>query len=81
MPIYVYKSTGKGCEHCSDGFEELQGFHDEALTKCPRCEGEVEKIPASFGLGKGNVLSDSNLKEHGFSKLKRNDEGGYRQEV
>lgn len=81
MPIYVYKAVGEGCEHCRDGVEVLHGFHDEALKECPHCGAEVEKVPASFRAGKSNVLSNSSLKEHGFTKLKRSDEGGYHKEV
>ncbi len=81
MPIYVYRATAGGCEHCRDGFEVLQGLHEQPLSKCPRCGARVEKVLAGFRAGKGNVLSDSKLREHGFTKLRRTDEGGYRREV
>ena len=81
MPIYVYQATGEGCEHCRAGFELLQALSEEALTQCPQCGGEVSRVPGVFSAGKGGVLSDSNLRNHGFQKLKRDDSGGYRREV
>ncbi len=81
MPLYVYQATGEGCEHCRDGFEALQGMSETPLERCPRCGAEVRKVPVSFSAGKGNVLSDGNLRSHGFQKLRRTDEGGYRREV
>jgi putative FmdB family regulatory protein len=81
LPIYVYRSTEEGCEKCSEGWEELQAADAAPIQKCPRCGAAVEKVPSVFSAGKGDVLSDSNLKDHGFQKLKRNEEGGYRREV
>ena len=81
MPIYVYQAFEGGCEHCRDGVELLQASDDPPAKECPRCGCKVEKVPATFRAGKGNVLRDSNLKEHGFSKLRRTDEGGYVKEV
>jgi len=38
------------------------------LTKCPRCGGKVKKIPAPCS-GFTPLLSDSNLRDKGFTKL------------
>jgi len=81
MPIYVYRAVEGGCEHCRDGFELLQASDDPPPKKCPRCGCKVEKVPASFRTGKGSVLTNRSLKDHGFSKLRRTDEGGYEKEV
>lgn len=81
MPIYVYQAVEDGCEKCTEGWEELQDADADPVERCPRCGAAVRKVPASFSAGKGDLLSKSNLKEHGFQKLKRTDEGGYRREV
>ena len=38
MPTYVYE-----CEKCGE-FEEQQSIKDSALTRCPRCGGEVRRV-------------------------------------
>lgn len=35
MPLYVYQ-----CDDCEIYFEEVQGYHDDPLTVCPKCEQE-----------------------------------------
>ena len=81
MPIYVYKATGEGCEHCADGLECMQSISAEPLEVCPACGGKVQRVPVPFSAGRGNLLADSNLKSHGFQKLRRNDDGGFTREV
>ena len=39
MPIYEYE-----CSHCHFKFERKQGFHDEPLTVCPKCQGEAQRV-------------------------------------
>ena len=38
------------------------------LTKCPKCGGKVKKIPARCH-SYTNILSNSNLRDKGFTKL------------
>lgn len=80
MPLYVYQSDGGGCERCYEGFEVLEGMEDSPLAECPQCGDAIQRVPSSFNAGRGDVLSDSNLREHGFSKL-RNTEDGLHREV
>jgi len=86
MPTYCYqaKDAGKSCTLCKEGFEIKQSMKDEALEKCPECGAPVGRIITSVGIrtsasGK-SLLSDKSLKEHGFSKLVR-EEKGYRKVV
>ncbi len=57
MPTYVYE-----CDSCEHRFEERQGFHDDLLTDCPRCEGLVRRVfmpaPIIFK-GSGFYVTDS----------------------
>jgi len=81
MPIYEYTSSEEGCEHCSDGFEVFQQMDAEPLAKCPECGQPVDKLISSFGTGRDDLLSNRNLKQHGFSKLRKTNDGTYEQEV
>ncbi|MFC1744410.1 FmdB family zinc ribbon protein [Candidatus Riflebacteria bacterium] len=81
MPIYEYqcKSEAESCEYCIKPFEVFQKMKDPPVEICPRCANEVSKNVSSFGFNtKKNVkkmLSDENLKAHGFSKF-ANEGGG-----
>ena len=81
MPIYEYAPVEDGCDHCSGGFEVFQSMEEGRLSQCPECGGAVEKKISSFGKGRDDMLSDRNLKEHGFSKLRKTNDGTYEQEV
>ncbi len=76
MPIYQYKTTEKGCSCCRDGFEIMQSMKDKPLSCCPKCKGPVKKIPASVS-GGVPTLSNSNLRDKGFTKLVKRGDGTY----
>ena len=68
MPIYQYKADGKGCNHCRNGLEKMQLMRAKPLSKCPHCGGKVKKIPSPCS-GYTPLLSNSNLRDKGFTKL------------
>ena len=76
MPIYCYKAKEKGCPHCEKGFEQLQSMNDAPLKKCPQCGAPVRKVPAKFS-GGAPMLSNSNLRNKGFTKLVNKGDGSY----
>ena len=39
MPIYEYE-----CGLCHLHFERKQGFDDEPLTICPKCQGQAQRV-------------------------------------
>ncbi len=82
MPIYEYRKRegAAGCPNCERGFEERQSMADTALTVCPECGGAVERVISAPSIGKSTktLLSDSNLKAHGFHRLVKEDKGRYR---
>ena len=82
MPTYVYrrKATERGCARCTEGFEAVQSMKDAALEKCPECGGAVERVISAPAIGKStrSLLSDRNLKRHGFQRLVKEDKGRYR---
>lgn len=57
MPTYSYI-----CKACAHAFEILQSFSDQALTRCPKCEGELRKQFGNLGVsfkGSGFYRTDS----------------------
>lgn len=79
MPIreYVCKDASRSCNHCRDGFEQIEKIGDPPLSACPACSAPVErKISApTFGKIKSNL--DDRAKAAGFHKLKRLGQGEY----
>ncbi len=57
MPTYEYL-----CRSCEEHLEAVQGFHEEPLTTCPACGGELRKVFGSVGIvfkGSGFYKTDS----------------------
>ena len=83
MPTYCYQMTGEtGCDRCRDGFEVVQSIKDSALETCPHCEGPIRRVlQAPFintrPSGK-TLLTDRNLKRHGFTRLVNEGDGKIR---
>lgn len=48
MPTYEYE-----CRECGHVFDRFQKMSEDALTRCPRCGGEVER---KIGAGGGIIL-------------------------
>jgi putative FmdB family regulatory protein len=84
MPIYEYqaKAPPAGCEQCRERFEIRQSIHDEPLTRCPNCGRPIERLISRCGIStqtrEKSVLSDKNLKRHGFTKLVNEGGGKFR---
>jgi putative FmdB family regulatory protein len=57
VPIYEYE-----CNSCHYRFEEKQGFHDEPVAICPKCQGPVRRVlhaaPVIFK-GSGFYVTDN----------------------
>ena len=57
MPTYEY-----ACTKCGHQFEAFQSFSEDALTQCPECKGEVQKVYSNVGVvfkGTGFYKTDS----------------------
>jgi putative FmdB family regulatory protein len=52
VPTYEYE-----CDACDHHFEELQGFSDEPLKKCPKCK--KPKLRRLFGTGAAVLFKGS----------------------
>jgi putative FmdB family regulatory protein len=74
MPVYEYEHME---EPCSFGqvFEVEQSINDKPLKKCPRCANPIKKI-----ISRTNIScpkSNRELRDLGFTKLVRRDDGVY----
>ena len=84
MPTYVYRVVEgeKGCPTCASGFEVQHGMNEPGPAECPRCGAKIRRRFTAPGItGRHNekrVLSDANLKRHGFKKLINEGEGKFR---
>ncbi|MEW6713372.1 MAG: zinc ribbon domain-containing protein [Candidatus Riflebacteria bacterium] len=83
MPIYTYraKDPDQSCCKCRDSFDTMQKITEEALTICPECGNEIVRIIHAAKPFKDKsehkMLSDENLKKHGFKKLVKTGKGTY----
>ena len=74
MPIYEYEHIDKPCL-LGKVFEVKQSIHDKALNSCPNCAGSVQKLISRINIS--TPKSDRELRDHGFTKLVRRDDGVY----
>ncbi len=74
MPIYEYEHIEKPC-NIGKVFEIKQSINDKPLTKCPQCSRSIQKIMSlgNISTPKGN----SELRDLGFTKLVKRDDGVY----
>ncbi|MGD8887706.1 MAG: zinc ribbon domain-containing protein [Desulfobacterales bacterium] len=74
MPVYEYEHLQESCP-LGDVFEFKQSIDDAPLTKCPKCAGPVQRI-----ISRTNIScpkTNSELRDLGFTKLVKRDDGVY----
>ncbi len=74
MPVYEYEHIEKPCGK-GKVFEVRQSINDKPFIECPRCKGPVRKL-----MSLGNISSkktNSELRNLGFTKLVKRDDGVY----
>ena len=74
MPIYEYEHIDAPCA-LGQIFEQEQSVHDERLSSCPACGGSVRKLVSRISIS--IPKSNSALKDMGFTKLVKRDDGVY----
>jgi len=74
MPIYEYEHLE---EPCSQGrvFDIKQSINDKSLTKCTQCAGPVRKLISRINIS--TPKTNSELRDLGFTKLVKRDNGVY----
>ncbi len=74
MPVYDYEHLGEGCD-AGRCFEWVQSMASDKLTHCPVCGGEVRRMVSRVNIATPTTNAD--LKNMGFTKLVRRDNGVY----
>lgn len=74
MPVYEYEHLDKGCAKGKQ-FEIRQTLSSDKLSHCPDCGQEVRRIISLVSINTPKGVSD--LKNMGFTKLVRKDNGIY----
>ncbi len=74
MPIYEYEHVDAACE-LGTVFEIEQSVRDERLHTCPACGRPVRKLISRISISVPK--SNSALKDMGFTKLVKRDDGVY----
>lgn len=75
MPIYEYEHLDDGFCEFGHEFEFQQSLSDEPLAVCPYCERPVKKLISRVGIS--CPKTNSELRDLGFTKLVRRDNGVY----
>jgi putative FmdB family regulatory protein len=80
MPVYEYEHIEQSEpveDSCSHGriFEVKQSIHDTPLTRCPQCEAPVKRILSAAFIS--SQKSNGELRDMGFTKLVKRDDGVY----
>lgn len=74
MPIYDYEHLQEPCS-LGKTFEIKQSINEESLTQCPQCHEPVRKRISRINLSLPK--SNTELKDLGFTKLVKRDDGVY----
>jgi hypothetical protein len=74
MPIYEYEHVSDACP-LGRVLEVEQSVRDKELKRCPGCRAPVRKIPSRFHVSAPK--GDTELRDKGFTKLVRRDDGVY----
>ena len=74
MPVYEYEHTQKPCG-LGNVFEVQQSIQDPPLAHCPECGQVVKKLISRTNIN--TPRSNAELKDLGFTKLVKRDDGVY----
>jgi putative FmdB family regulatory protein len=74
MPVYEYQHIQQPCRLGSI-FEVRQSISDPALEACPECGQAVKKLISRSNIS--TPRSNAELKDLGFTKLVKRDDGVY----
>ena len=74
MPVYEYEHSEASCS-IGRIFEATQTLKERPLRKCPCCGGPVKKLISLVGLSVPKTNSE--LRDLGFTKLVKRDDGIY----
>lgn len=77
MPIYAYQAIkdSESCDYCRNGFEIMQSIKEDRLTACPKCGSSIHRL--LYAVGIATPHTNTELKNLGFTKLVKRDDGVY----
>jgi hypothetical protein len=74
MPVYQYEHVDEPCG-LGRVYEVQEAINDLTISQCPECGGMVRKLMSSVHFSRQR--SDSELRDKGFTKLVRREDGVY----
>jgi len=74
MPIYEYRHLSGSCELGCE-FEISQSITEPEFGNCPKCKQPVERLISLVGVSVPKTNAE--LRDMGFTKLERRDDGVY----
>lgn len=74
MPVYEYEHIDTPCD-LGRVFEVTQPMEEKPLKACPVCRGKVRKLISLVGIS--SPKTNSELRDLGFTKLVKRDDGVY----
>ena len=74
MPVYEYEHIEGACG-IGPVFEIEQSIHDKSLNRCPECGEPIKRIISRVNIS--SPKTNSELKDLGFTKLVKRDDGVY----
>lgn len=74
MPLYEYEHIYDACA-LGKTFEIQHPMANKALSKCPKCNQPIQKIISRINIS--TPKTNSQLKDLGFTKLVKRDDGVY----
>ncbi len=74
MPVYEYEHQKEVCA-LGRVFDHRQTISDKKLVRCPHCSGPVRRIISRINIS--CPKSNSELRDLGFTKLVKRDDGVY----
>jgi putative FmdB family regulatory protein len=74
MPVYEYEHTEYPCT-MGRIFEVTQSLKERPLSKCPQCGRPIKKLISRVGVS--TPKTNSELRDLGFTKLVKRDDGVY----
>ena len=74
MPVYEYEHLGRPCD-LGSVFEQRQSMAEASLERCPKCGSPVKKRVSRINISTPRTTSE--LRDLGFTKLVRRDDGVY----
>ncbi len=74
MPVYEYEHLEDSCD-LGEIFEVRQSISEQELARCPGCKAPVRKIVSRPNIS--TPKTNTELKDLGFTKLVKRDDGVY----